>query len=187
MTKELPSSHDKCHFSLLWTLFILFCFVDFDSTNLTINRSSFSFPFPHQDCPIVNKPDFIIPEISTVHFQYGHLPNITVGNHAYEKKGDFYTPLSVCQDFYRNGTIYPGNDTFEIDAHVETGEYVWLFDAWTSRILKYIYLLLICYCLFCVLLLVSTECFEVYPMYNPSLQETLPHFELHFKRFARNI
>ncbi|XP_033937141.1 mucolipin-3 [Pseudochaenichthys georgianus] len=78
--------------------------------------------------------------------QYGHLPNITVGNHAYEKKGDFYTPLSVCQDFYRNGTIYPGNDTFEIDAHVET------------------------------------ECFEVYPMYNPSLQETLPHFELHFKR-----
>uniref|UniRef100_A0A3Q1ED71 Mucolipin TRP cation channel 3 n=1 Tax=Acanthochromis polyacanthus TaxID=80966 RepID=A0A3Q1ED71_9TELE len=55
--------------------------------------------------------------------QYGHLHNITVGNHEYEKNGGIYTPLSVCQDFYRNGTIYSGNDTFEIDAHVDTGEY----------------------------------------------------------------
>uniref|UniRef100_A0A3Q1BNX3 Polycystin cation channel PKD1/PKD2 domain-containing protein n=1 Tax=Amphiprion ocellaris TaxID=80972 RepID=A0A3Q1BNX3_AMPOC len=78
--------------------------------------------------------------------QYGHLHNITVGNHEYEKNGGVYTPLSVCQDFYRNGTIYPGNDTFEIDAHVET------------------------------------ECFNVYPMYDPSLREVLPGFELHFKR-----
>ncbi|XP_042370380.1 mucolipin-3 isoform X2 [Plectropomus leopardus] len=52
--------------------------------------------------------------------QYGHLHNTTVGNHEYEKNGDFYTPLSVCQEFYRNGTIYPGNETFEINAEVET-------------------------------------------------------------------
>nr|XP_057929503.1 mucolipin-3 [Doryrhamphus excisus] len=52
--------------------------------------------------------------------QYGRLHNITVGNHEYEKRGSVYTPLSVCQEFYRNGTIYPGKDTFEIDAHVET-------------------------------------------------------------------
>ncbi|XP_077389597.1 mucolipin-3 isoform X2 [Festucalex cinctus] len=52
--------------------------------------------------------------------QYGRLHNITVGNHEYEKTGSVYTPLSLCQEFYRNGTIYPGNDTFEIDAHVET-------------------------------------------------------------------
>uniref|UniRef100_A0A8D0ALR3 Mucolipin TRP cation channel 3 n=1 Tax=Sander lucioperca TaxID=283035 RepID=A0A8D0ALR3_SANLU len=53
--------------------------------------------------------------------QYGHLHNITVGNHEYEKNGAFYTPLSVCQEFYRNGTIYPGNETFQIDAQLETG------------------------------------------------------------------
>uniref|UniRef100_A0A8D0DC92 Mucolipin TRP cation channel 3 n=1 Tax=Sander lucioperca TaxID=283035 RepID=A0A8D0DC92_SANLU len=52
--------------------------------------------------------------------QYGHLHNITVGNHEYEKNGAFYTPLSVCQEFYRNGTIYPGNETFQIDAQLET-------------------------------------------------------------------
>ncbi|KAE8294653.1 Mucolipin-3 [Larimichthys crocea] len=52
--------------------------------------------------------------------QYGHLHNITVGNHEYEKNGSLYTPLSVCQEFYRNGTIFPGNDTFEIDTKVET-------------------------------------------------------------------
>ncbi|XP_051929397.1 mucolipin-3 [Hippocampus zosterae] len=51
--------------------------------------------------------------------QYGRLHNTTVGNHEYEKTGSVYTPLSLCQEFYRNGTIYPGNDTFEIDAHVE--------------------------------------------------------------------
>nr|XP_040040786.1 mucolipin-3 isoform X1 [Gasterosteus aculeatus aculeatus]XP_040040787.1 mucolipin-3 isoform X1 [Gasterosteus aculeatus aculeatus] len=52
--------------------------------------------------------------------QYGHLYNITVGNHEYEKNGTFYNPLTVCQEFYRNGTIYPGNETFEIDAQVKT-------------------------------------------------------------------
>lgn len=54
-------------------------------------------------------------------FQYGRLHNTTVGNHEYEKTGSVYTPLSLCQEFYRNGTIYPGNDTFEIDARVESG------------------------------------------------------------------
>ncbi|XP_029987630.1 mucolipin-3 isoform X2 [Sphaeramia orbicularis] len=52
--------------------------------------------------------------------QYGHLHNTTVGNHEYEKDGASYTPLSLCQSYYRNGTIYPGNETFEIDAQVET-------------------------------------------------------------------
>ncbi|XP_035032646.1 mucolipin-3 [Hippoglossus stenolepis] len=52
--------------------------------------------------------------------QYGHLHNITAGNHDYDKDGGVYTPLSLCQEYYRNGSIYPGNDTFEIDAHVQT-------------------------------------------------------------------
>ncbi|XP_041862988.1 mucolipin-3 isoform X2 [Melanotaenia boesemani] len=51
--------------------------------------------------------------------QYGLLHNNTVGNHAYEKNGSGYTALSICQEFYRNGAIYPGNETFEIDAHVD--------------------------------------------------------------------
>ncbi|KAM4549326.1 mucolipin-3 [Odontesthes bonariensis] len=52
--------------------------------------------------------------------QFGQLHNNTVGNHEYEKNGSDYTPLSMCQEFYRNGTIFPGTETFEIDAHVDT-------------------------------------------------------------------
>ncbi|XP_070688304.1 mucolipin-3 isoform X2 [Pempheris klunzingeri] len=52
--------------------------------------------------------------------QYGRLHNITVGNHEYERNGSLYTPLSLCQKFYKNGTIFPGNQTFEIDAQVDT-------------------------------------------------------------------
>ncbi|XP_068445746.1 mucolipin-3 [Clinocottus analis] len=78
--------------------------------------------------------------------QYGHLHNITVGNHQYEKNGTSYNPMLVCQEFYRNGTIFSGNGTFEIDTEVQT------------------------------------DCFKVYPMYHPTLQGALPHFQLHFKR-----
>ncbi|XP_029939630.1 mucolipin-3 isoform X1 [Salarias fasciatus] len=52
--------------------------------------------------------------------QFGLLHNTTVGNHEYERNGGIYTPLTLCQEFYRNGTIYPGNETFEIDTHVDT-------------------------------------------------------------------
>lgn len=52
--------------------------------------------------------------------QYSQLYNITLGNHEYEKNGTSYTPLQLCQTFYRNGTIYPGNESFEIDAQMET-------------------------------------------------------------------
>lgn len=56
-------------------------------------------------------------------FQYGNLYNITLGNHEYEKNGDLYSPLTLCQTFYRNGSVYAGNETFEIDAEVDTGMY----------------------------------------------------------------
>ncbi|KAM7388181.1 hypothetical protein PAMP_024375 [Pampus punctatissimus] len=52
--------------------------------------------------------------------QYGLLHNITVGNHEYEKNGTVFSPLLMCQEFYENSTVYPENDTFDIDAHVET-------------------------------------------------------------------
>uniref|UniRef100_A0A8C9TIY6 Mucolipin TRP cation channel 3 n=1 Tax=Scleropages formosus TaxID=113540 RepID=A0A8C9TIY6_SCLFO len=53
--------------------------------------------------------------------QYVHLPNLTVGNHAYVKHEGIYGPLSLCQEFYRKGNILPGNETFDIDTQIETG------------------------------------------------------------------
>ncbi|XP_039583076.1 mucolipin-3-like isoform X1 [Passer montanus] len=52
--------------------------------------------------------------------QYLQLPNISVGNHAYEKRGAEVTPLAVCQQFYKRGIICPGNDTFDIDPEIVT-------------------------------------------------------------------
>lgn len=44
-----------------------------------------------------------------------------MGNLAYEVTNGEYTPLSVCQEFYRNGSIDPGSETFNIDPHIEKG------------------------------------------------------------------
>lgn len=74
-------------------------------------------------CHNVNKPNCFISVISIISLQYGRLYNITLGNHEYEKNGTIYTPLLLCQKSYRNGTIFPGNETFEIDAEVTTGIY----------------------------------------------------------------
>ncbi|XP_034039935.1 mucolipin-3-like [Thalassophryne amazonica] len=51
--------------------------------------------------------------------RYMNLHKLTVGNHAYERMNGQYTPLTVCQEFYRNCSIYPGNDSFDIDPHVD--------------------------------------------------------------------
>lgn len=53
-------------------------------------------------------------------FQYIGLQNLTVGNLAYEVTNGEYTPLSVCQEFYRN-SVDPGSETFNIDPHIEKG------------------------------------------------------------------
>ncbi|XP_029474240.1 mucolipin-3 [Rhinatrema bivittatum] len=52
--------------------------------------------------------------------QYLQLRNVSVGNHAYEKKGAEQTAMKVCQQFYKQGSIFPGNDTFDIDPEIET-------------------------------------------------------------------
>lgn len=54
-------------------------------------------------------------------FQYTNLQNLTVGNLAYELINGDYTPLTLCQVFYRNSTIDPENDTFDIDPHIDKG------------------------------------------------------------------
>uniref|UniRef100_A0A3Q3WS37 Uncharacterized protein n=1 Tax=Mola mola TaxID=94237 RepID=A0A3Q3WS37_MOLML len=49
--------------------------------------------------------------------KYINLQNLTVGNLAYEMVDGKYTPLNVCQEFYKNSSIDPGNETFDIDPH----------------------------------------------------------------------
>ncbi|XP_020355085.1 mucolipin-3 isoform X1 [Oncorhynchus kisutch] len=72
------------------------------------------------DSYAVYRQDEVYEHISYIVDKYSRLRNITVGNHAYEKKGDTYSPLSLCQEFYRNGSISPANETFDIDAQIET-------------------------------------------------------------------
>ncbi|XP_028832964.1 mucolipin-3 [Denticeps clupeoides] len=57
-----------------------------------------------------------------IHFiieRYADLQNLTPGSHAYERKDGVYTPLFLCQEFYRSASVTPGNDTFSIDPRVE--------------------------------------------------------------------
>ncbi|XP_040910356.1 mucolipin-3 [Toxotes jaculatrix] len=51
--------------------------------------------------------------------RYINIQNLTVGNLVYEKVDGNYTPLSICQEFYRNSSIDPGNETFHIDPHID--------------------------------------------------------------------
>uniref|UniRef100_A0A3P8ZAC5 Polycystin cation channel PKD1/PKD2 domain-containing protein n=1 Tax=Esox lucius TaxID=8010 RepID=A0A3P8ZAC5_ESOLU len=53
------------------------------------------------------------------HIYYIIRRNLTVGNHGYETMQGGYIPLILCQEFYRNSNISPGNDTFNIDPHVD--------------------------------------------------------------------
>ncbi|KAJ8012250.1 hypothetical protein DPEC_G00066730 [Dallia pectoralis] len=48
-----------------------------------------------------------------------NLQNLTVGNHGYETMETGFSPLIICQEFYRNSNIFPDNDTFSIDPHVD--------------------------------------------------------------------
>ncbi|KAK9979021.1 hypothetical protein ABG768_012468 [Culter alburnus] len=43
--------------------------------------------------------------------RYLHLQNLTVDNHAFERIDDMFTPLSLCQDFYRHAKISPASET----------------------------------------------------------------------------
>ncbi|KAI1883018.1 hypothetical protein AGOR_G00240920 [Albula goreensis] len=52
--------------------------------------------------------------------QYLNLGNLTAGNHAYETSGGVVMPLSLCQQFYRKSAIFPANESFHIDPHIET-------------------------------------------------------------------
>lgn len=54
--------------------------------------------------------------------KYFKLRNISVGNHAYENKETEQSAMAICQHFYKQGNICPGNDTFDIDPKIENGD-----------------------------------------------------------------
>ncbi|XP_056270189.1 mucolipin-3-like isoform X3 [Pseudoliparis swirei] len=64
---------------------------------------------------VYSQPD-VYDHIDYILKQYDHLHNITVGNHEYEKNH----PMTVCQEFYRNASIFPASETFDIDIEVIT-------------------------------------------------------------------
>ncbi|XP_055007548.1 mucolipin-3 isoform X2 [Boleophthalmus pectinirostris] len=51
--------------------------------------------------------------------RYLHLQNLTMGNLAYAVVDGRTTPLSLCKVFYRNSSVDPSNETFNIDPHIE--------------------------------------------------------------------
>ncbi|XP_055486757.1 LOW QUALITY PROTEIN: mucolipin-3 [Leucoraja erinacea] len=58
--------------------------------------------------------------LSFIFTQYVQLRRVSVGNHAYERRGTGLMPLTVCQYFYKRGSVSPGNESFNIDPMVET-------------------------------------------------------------------
>ncbi|XP_067109644.1 mucolipin-3 isoform X2 [Osmerus mordax] len=64
--------------------------------------------------------------------RYTHLQNLIPGSQAYEKNDGVNTPLSLCQDFYKNGSISPGNETFNLDPCIET-ECITIYPMWTFQ------------------------------------------------------
>lgn len=51
------------------------------------------------------------------------LPQISLGRYAYVPGvGVNGSALSLCQRYYKKGSIDPVNDTFDIDPHVVTGK-----------------------------------------------------------------
>lgn len=54
--------------------------------------------------------------------QYLALPQLSVGRYAYVPGvGVNGSALSLCQRYYKKGSIDPVNDTFDIDPHVVAG------------------------------------------------------------------
>ncbi|ROL01491.1 Mucolipin-3 [Anabarilius grahami] len=95
--------------------------VQFKEENLMVFRHLFLKNFTKSSANIyaVYTQHDVYTHIAYTVEQFLMLPSITVGNHDYEKEGDVYTPLTICQQFYHNGSISPANETFDIDAQVD--------------------------------------------------------------------
>uniref|UniRef100_A0A4W3HN07 Mucolipin TRP cation channel 3 n=1 Tax=Callorhinchus milii TaxID=7868 RepID=A0A4W3HN07_CALMI len=80
----------------------------------------------NNDCVVYTQHD-VYEYLSFVISQYIQLHNISVGNHAYERRGSHVAPLTVCQYFYKRGSVSPGNETFNVDPKIETGSGAFLY------------------------------------------------------------
>ncbi|KAK2496283.1 hypothetical protein MC885_004490 [Smutsia gigantea] len=59
-------------------------------------------------------------KIVMVTIQYLQLRSVSVGTHAYKREGSEESRMTICQHFYKQGNIFPENDTFDIDSKIET-------------------------------------------------------------------
>ncbi|XP_037315253.2 mucolipin-3 [Pungitius pungitius] len=57
--------------------------------------------------------------VSYIIHRFINLRSLAVGNLAHASVDGAYAPLSVCQELYRNGTVDPGKDTFDIDPLID--------------------------------------------------------------------
>ncbi|OCT82512.1 mucolipin-3 isoform X2 [Xenopus laevis] len=74
----------------------------------------------HDDTYAIYSQEDVHAHINFTIKRYLELQNISVGNHAYDSNGKGQTGMSLCQHFYKQGIIFPGNETFEIDPQIET-------------------------------------------------------------------
>ncbi|XP_069088376.1 mucolipin-3 isoform X1 [Pleurodeles waltl] len=58
--------------------------------------------------------------LSYVINKFLQLRNISIGIYAYDNNGKEDTPLSLCQEMYKQVSIFPGNGTFDIDTEIVT-------------------------------------------------------------------
>ncbi|XP_032428896.1 mucolipin-2 isoform X1 [Xiphophorus hellerii] len=52
--------------------------------------------------------------------QYSQLGQLSVGPISYAEEDGKLLPLTICKEYYRNGSLEPSDETYDIDAHLET-------------------------------------------------------------------
>ncbi|XP_018417363.1 PREDICTED: mucolipin-3 isoform X2 [Nanorana parkeri] len=74
---------------------------------------------PRDDTYAVYRQEDVYNHITFTITRYLELRNISVGNHAYDREEGGRHGMTVCQYFYKRGSIFPGNETFDIDPNIE--------------------------------------------------------------------
>ncbi|KAG8437219.1 hypothetical protein GDO86_008063 [Hymenochirus boettgeri] len=74
----------------------------------------------HDDTYAIYNQEEVHTSINFTIKRYLELQNISIGNHAYERNEAGQTGMTLCQHFYKQGSIFPGNETFDIDPEIET-------------------------------------------------------------------
>ncbi len=53
--------------------------------------------------------------------QYSLLGNLSVGPVSYAEENEKFLPLIICKKSYKNGSVEPSEEAYDIDAELETG------------------------------------------------------------------